>query len=129
MSADQEYAIDYEWTYRGEASTPEVTDPDTLRRTIPDAVSDIECEQLALGILKRVQEPRKEVTATVPTDDPTRSLVAALTHPDIPVEGPLVVRGREHGTDEVRYRFESRREPDEIVDELRARLDAVARRV
>ncbi|WP_058366944.1 fibronectin type III domain-containing protein, partial [Haloparvum sedimenti] len=131
LNSGSTYAVDYSWKYRGEQTIPDVSAEDarSVKRRVPSATSDRECRQLALAVLQQVDEPRLEVEATVVTDDPTRSLVAALSDPGMPVDGPLVIRDQTYRADEVAYRFESRRSISEVFEDREQRLDAIADRI
>ncbi|GAA0539615.1 hypothetical protein ABNG02_15740 [Halorubrum ejinorense] len=128
MSKGTTYGADYEFRYRGEATTPTV-DPSearTVERKIPGATSDRECDQLALSILKDVQEAQVEATLTLVEPAPDVPLVEAISHPRLP-EGAQEIRGVERSsTSEREYRLENRRTAGEIVDDLRDDYEALA---
>ncbi|KKF39893.1 hypothetical protein FK85_25050 [Halorubrum saccharovorum] len=86
MTAGTTYAADYEWRYRGEATTPSVdaSEARTVEKKIPSATSGRECDQLALSILKDVQEDQVEATLTVVEPAPDVPLVEAISHPRLP---------------------------------------------
>jgi hypothetical protein len=128
MSKETTYAADYEFRYRGEATTPTVDSSAarTLERKIPGATSDRECEQLALSILKDVQEAQLEATLTLVEADPDVPLVEAISHPRLP-EGAQEIRGVERSaTNERTYRLANRRTAGEIVDDLREDYESLA---
>ena len=128
MSTGTTYAADYEFRYRGEATTPTV-DPSearTVERKIPGATSDRECDQLALSILKDVQEAQVEATLTLVEPAPDVPLVEAISHPRLP-EGAQEIRGVERSsTSEREYRLANRRTAGEIVDALRDDYESLA---
>lgn len=129
MSTGTTYEIDYRHKSRGEHELPDAgTDPRTLRREIAEAATDRECEQLALGILKEVQDPLLEVEIEVTTSDPRWPLVEALSHSDLPVDGPLTIRNIEFGEQSIRLYLGSRESIADVVDSLRTRITAVSER-
>jgi hypothetical protein len=128
MSRGTTYGADYEFRYRGEATTPTI-DPSearTVERQIPGATSDRECDQLALSILKDVQEAQVEATLTLVEPAPDVPLVEAISHPRLP-EGAQEIRGVERSaTSEREYRLANRRTAGEIVDDLREDYESLA---
>jgi len=128
MSRETTYAADYDYRYRGEAATPTV-DPSearTVERQIPGATSDRECDQLALSILKDVQDAQVEATLTLVEPAPDVPLVEAISHPRLP-EGAQEIRGVERSaTNERTYRLANRRTAGEIVDDLREDYESLA---
>jgi len=128
MSTGTTYAADYEYRYRGEATTPTI-DPSearTVERQIPGATSDRECDQLALSVLKDVQEAQVEATLTLVEPDPDVPLVEAISHPRLP-EGAQEIRGVERSsTSERTYRLANRQTAGEIVDDLREDYESLA---
>jgi len=86
MSTGTTYAADYEFKHRGEATTPTVDPAEarTVERTIAGATSDRECNQLALSILKDVQDAQVEATITLVEPAPDVPLVEAISHPRLP---------------------------------------------
>lgn len=128
MSLSTSYAADFEYKYRGEATTPSVSASEarTVERTIAGATSDRECEQLALSILKDVQQAQVEATVTLVEPDPDVPLVEAISHPRLP-EGVQEIRGVERSsTNERTYRLANRRTAGEIVDALRNDYESLA---
>ncbi|GAB7010455.1 fibronectin type III domain-containing protein [Halorubrum trueperi] len=128
MSTGTTYAADYEFKYRGEATTPTVDPAEarTVERTISGATSDRECDQLALSILKEVQDAQVEATITLVEPAPDVSLVEAISHPRLP-EGAQEIRGVERSsTDEREYRLANRQTASEIVDDLREDYESLA---
>ena len=128
MSKGTTYAADYDYRYRGEATTPTV-DPSnarTVERQIPDATSNRECDQLALSILKDVQEAQAEAELTLVEPAPNVPLVEAISHPRLP-EGAQEIRGVERSsTSERTYRLANRRTASEIIDDIRDDYEALA---
>lgn len=122
------YEADYTRRYRGSATFVDVADIWTLEEQFPEAISTIEWEQIAFALLKRVNQPLEAVEATVDLDDPTVSVVEAISHPELPFDGPLVPRGLEFGQGSVRWRLGTRQTIGEAVDEIRSRLRSVAER-
>ncbi|MFT4921727.1 MAG: hypothetical protein ACI8XM_000933 [Haloarculaceae archaeon] len=129
MQDGSTYEVDYQFTFRGSASSSGVSDPRTREVQVPSSSSDRECEQVALSILKRVQDPLETAEVTVSTDDPTVSLIDALSHPDLPLEGPLVIRSAEFQSAEVRYQLGSRQSFAAVVKEIQSQFQAIAKRV
>lgn len=132
MVAGEQYLVDYEWTYRGERTVPGVDADEavTLREELPSATSERECEQLARGILTRVQDPLVEAQVSLSEWPPDQSLIAALEHPDLPFEGAFIVRGADiSDAGGVTLRLGSRQTAGEIVDELREQQQALAKLV
>jgi hypothetical protein len=128
MSLSTTYGADFEYKYRGEATTPSVdaSKARTIERQIPGATSDRECEQLALSILKDVQEEQVEATLTLVEPDPDVPLVEAISHPRLP-EGAQEIQGVERSsTSERTYRLANRRTAGEIVDDLRDDYESLA---
>ena len=128
MSLSTSYSADFEYKYRGEATTPSVdaSEARTIERQIPGATSDRECEQLALSILKDVQEAQVEATLTLVEPDPDVPLVEAISHPRLP-EGAQEIRGVERSsTSEREYRLANRRTAGEIVEDLREDYESLA---
>ena len=128
MSTGTTYAADYEYRYRGEATTPTVDSAEarTVERQIPGATSDRECDQLALSILKDVQDAQVEAELTLVEPAPDVPLVEAISHPRLP-EGAQEIRGVERSsTSERTYRLANRRTAGEIVDALREDYESLA---
>jgi len=128
MSTGTTYAADYDYRYRGEATTPsvEASEARTVERQIPGATSDRECEQLALSVLKDVQDEQVEATLTLVEPAPDVPLVEAISHPRLP-EGAQEIRGVERSaTSERTYRLANRRTAGEIVDDLREDYESLA---
>jgi len=127
MTAGERYAADYAHRYRGEATRPDVdaSEARTIERAIPGATSNRECDQLALGILKDVQDAQIEATLSVVTDDPSVPLVEALAHPRLP-GGTHLIRGVESTDSGRRYRLANRRTAGEVFDAVREDVDALA---
>jgi hypothetical protein len=122
------YVSDYEFRYRGEATTPTVdaSEARTVERKIPGATSDRECDQLALSILKDVQDAQIEAELTLVEPAPDVPLVEAISHPRLP-EGAQEIRGVERSaTSERTYRLANRRTAGEIVDDLREDYESLA---
>jgi hypothetical protein len=128
MTDGETYEIDYEERFIGEAKTPGVAEAEATTREerIPNARSDTECQQLALGILRRVQEPLVEVEVTVATSDPTISLLEAINHPELPIEGSLVPREQSVSPGEVTLTLGTRRGFKQIVEELQSGIRELA---
>jgi len=129
MQTETTYRADYDTKYRGEATTAGVdaADARTVERTIPGATSDRECDQLALSVLKDVQEAQVEAEVTLLESRPEIPLVEALSHPRLP-EGPHEIRGVEEGAagQERTYRLANRRSVDEFVDALQEDIGALS---
>jgi hypothetical protein len=128
MSTGTTYAADYEYRYRGEATTPTVDPAEarTVERQIPGATSDRECDQLALSILKDVQDAQVEAELTLVEPAPDVPLVEAISHPRLP-EGAQEIRGVERSaTSERTYRLANRRTAGEIVNDLREDYESLA---
>jgi hypothetical protein len=128
MSTGTTYAADYEYRYRGEATTPTVDPAEarTVERQIPGATSDRECDQLALSILKDVQDAQVEAELTLVEPAPDVPLVEAISHPRLP-EGAQEIRGVERlATSERTYRLANRRTAGEIVNDLREDYESLA---
>lgn len=128
MATSETYRADYEYKYRREATTPSVdaSEARTVERQIPGATSDRECEQLALSILKDVQEAQIEATITLVESAPDVPLVEAISHPRLP-EGAQEIRGVERSsTSERDYRLANRQSASELIDDLREDYEALA---
>ncbi|UIO98905.1 hypothetical protein Hbl1158_10200 [Halobaculum sp. CBA1158] len=122
------YAADYDWRFRGEATTAGVdaSEARTTEQAIPGATSGRECDQLALSVLKDVQEAQVEAEITLLESRPDVPLVEALSHPRLP-PGPQEVRGVDDGAgDERRYRLANRRTVEEIIADVREDIDNLA---
>ena len=129
MTSGETYTIDYEWRYRGVSTRPDApADPRTLEEAVPSVTSEREADQVALAIRQDVQDARLGATLTVSRGEPSESLIAALSHPDVPWDGPHDIRERSVVDDgaAVEYRIASRRSAGEVVAELRERFDALA---
>jgi len=134
MRAGTTYEIDYDWRYRGEyPRTDQLQDPtgaDVVEDQIPAATSNRECEQLALGIYKRVQDPLVEATVSVSGDAAEPSILASLSHHQLPFDDPLKIRERmPDASGSVQYRLANRDTAGEIVDQLRDQFSSLADRV
>jgi hypothetical protein len=128
MSTGTTYAADYEFKYRGEATTPTVDPAEarTVERTIAGATSDRECNQLALSILKDVQDAQVEATITLVEPAPDVPLVEAISHPRLP-EGAQEIRGVERSsTSEREYRLANRPSADETIDAIREDIQSLS---
>lgn len=126
--------IEFEWRHRGafppDAEFGEDDWPRTLEERIPDATSDVECEQLALGVYRQVQLPLVEFRLTLSTDEPNASLVAALDHPDLPGDpGHRIVDDAQFEAGRVTLTGVSRRDSSTIFDAVKLGLRAVSDRV
>lgn len=128
MSLSTSYTADFEYRYRGEATTPsvDVSEARTIERQIPGATSDRECQQLALSILKDVQEAQVEATLTLVEPDSDVPLVEAISHARLP-EGVQEIRGVERSsTSEREYRLANRRTAGEEIDAIRDDYESLA---
>ena len=128
MSTGTTYAADYEFKHRGEATTPTVDPAEarTVGRTIAGATSDRECNQLALSILKDVQDAQVEATITLVEPAPDVPLVEAISHPRLP-EGAQEIRGVERSsTSEREYRLANRPSADETIDAIREDIQSLS---
>lgn len=128
MSTGTTYAADYEFKYRGEATTHTVDPAEarTVERTIAGATSDRECNQLALSILKDVQDAQVEATITLVEPAPDVPLVEAISHPRLP-EGAQEIRGVERSsTSEREYRLANRPSADETIDAIREDIQSLS---
>lgn len=129
METNTEYAIDYARKVHGEYALPDEDDPRTREVQIPEASTEREADQFARGLVAELQDPLEEVQVSFADVDPGWSLVEALASPGLPFEGPLEVRELPQGAGETTGRLGSRQSVSEAVDELRNRIEAVARQL
>jgi len=130
MELETEYVADVEWKPVGESAREDVDDPDTLRVDDVGVSTGREADQIALAIRKRVQDPLVNGELTIPESgvQDGLSLVEALDVDEIPGDGQVVIRNVSVSAESVRIDVSSRPTEDEVVAEVRDRVNSVQRR-
>jgi hypothetical protein len=130
MSDATTYEIDYSYKTQGSYTASDAgSDPDTIVRTISAITSNRGCDQAALYLIQRIQDPQWDATVTVPTTDPGISLVDKLGIDELPTNGNRVVfRDIEQTAKQVVFRARGQR-VSEVVSDISTRVSNVADRV
>lgn len=128
MTDGEEYAIDYEYGTQGSYTSPSADgDAEELVRDFPSATDDRECGQIALNIVKEIQDPVWEVELEIDELEPGQLLVDEIAWP-IPTGGRTVeVRSVDSGPGSVSVMGRGRG-LGEVVSELRSQMEAVSQR-
>ncbi len=131
MSDATTYEVDYEYKTQGSYTASGAgSDPDTIVRTISSLASNRACEQAALYLIQRVQEPLWEATVTLPKNDAGRSLVDDLALEDLPTQGErMEVQQIEQTPERVVLQLGSRQSVGEVINDIQSRISSVSDRV
>ncbi len=131
MSDATTYEVDYEYKTQGSYTASGAgSDPDTIVRTISNLASNRACEQAALYLIQRVQEPLWKATVTLPKDDAGRSLVDDLALEDLPTQSErMEVQQIEQTPERVVLQLGSRQSVGEVINDIQSRISSVSDRV
>lgn len=103
------------------------SDPDTRVVSIPSATSTAECDQLALNIAKKVDQPRVEATITIPKTLANQSLVDDVKFEGVPTDDTRVeIQEMTQTPEKVVLKLGSRREMEEIIQDLEQTVQALS---
>lgn len=125
------YEIDYQFKTEGSYTSSDAgSDPDTVVRTISSITSNRGCDQAALYLIQKVQDPLWKATVTVPKAEAGRSLVDDLLLSDLPTYGNrMELRDIEQTPEEVVLHLGSRQSVSDYVADISTRVGRVADRV
>lgn len=131
MSDGTTYEIDYRYKTQGSYTSKAAgSDPDTLVKTIPNVTSNRGCEQAALYLVQRIQDPVWNASVTIPRAEAGRSLVDDLLLEDLPTDGTrMEIRNLEQTPRSVRLELGSRKSIGDLISDLNSRVNSVADRV
>ncbi len=88
MSDGVVYEIDYEYKPTGSYTAADAgADPDTIVRTVSSLTTNRTCDQAALYVIQRIQDPQWEEEVTMPKIDAGLSLVHHLSLEGLPAQG------------------------------------------
>jgi hypothetical protein len=123
------YEVDYQYETRGSYALDSVDDRrEAPKQPIPGLTSSQACEQAAATIVNEVSEPLWEVVVTLPPGDVGFQVVEALDAPDLPVDEPWAAKQISNSPQKIRVEGGSRQSVDEVVRQIRERVDQVSRR-
>ncbi|WP_135851293.1 fibronectin type III domain-containing protein [Halorussus salinus] len=131
MSDGTTYEIDYRYKTEGSYTSKDAdSDPDTLVKTIANVTSNRGCEQAALYLVQRLQNPVWNASVTLPKAAAGRSLVDDLALEDLPTNGNgMEIRSLEQTPRQVTLELGSRKSVSDLVSDLNSRVNSVADRV
>lgn len=133
MDAGATYRNDYSHETQGTYTAPHAEDwPDeeiaTIVEELPDLTTDRACEQAALRIVSAADSPRYEATVTVPRDADF-SVVETLSIPGFPETDALHIRQVETMPEATVLTLGDRETVEDVVADIRSRIQSVSRRV
>ncbi|SEQ30408.1 glycine-rich protein [Natrinema salaciae] len=130
MADGDTYAIDYDFKPRGRHEADEWDGDATLERReeIPGLTSRRGCQQAALRIIQETGGGLTEVDVQFADLDPDQSLVSAIKLDELPGGDLLEVREIDFSDGQGRALLGDGQSVDDAVNEIRSRIEAVARR-
>lgn len=131
MADSTQFFIDYRYRVSDTYTSPNApSSPRELVIDAPVAATIRECGQIAINVIKQVQDPLLEVTVEVSDLDPTQSLVDSIVVGDVAMGGDRAeIERLEHSPGGVSLTLGSRMKTEEVVQRVIRRLRQASRKV
>ena len=130
MNDGDTYAVDYEYKPRGHHEADEWDGDATYERReeIPGLTSRRGCQQAALRIIQETRDGLTEADVQFADLNPDQSLVEAINLDALPGDDPLEVREIDFADGQSQALLGDGQSVGDAVNEIRSRIDAVAKR-
>jgi len=130
MTDGSVYETDYEHKPQASYTAADAGEnPKTVVRTRPELASDRACEQAALYLIQRVQEPQWSAEVTIPQADGNLSLVDDIAWANLPTNGErMEVRDLEQSPEQTILHLGNWESPRAVLDDFAARISATEQR-